>query len=198
MSSYRRKLVIVGDSNVGKTSLLNRFAHGRDYENYIPTVFESWVADLPIGQDTVELAFWDTSAGHEDYERLRPLSYPHTHVTIIAFSVDSRESFNNVSAKWFPEVRRYLPRSIPIVLVCCKKDVREDENALKEFAKVRRQPVSSDEGMASAAKNNATKYLECSAKTGEGVSEVFDASARAALKIRADQPQNSGCSCVIC
>ncbi|KAH8824480.1 P-loop containing nucleoside triphosphate hydrolase protein [Flagelloscypha sp. PMI_526] len=99
MSTYRRKLVIVGDSNVGKTSLLNRFAHGRDYENYIPTVFESWVADLPVGQDNVELAFWDTSAGHEDYERLRPLSYPHTHVAVIAFSVDSRESFNNVSEK---------------------------------------------------------------------------------------------------
>jgi small GTP-binding protein len=58
-------------------------------------VFESWVADVQINGQWVELALWDT-AGQENYDRLRPLSYPNADVVLICFSVDSPDSLDNV------------------------------------------------------------------------------------------------------
>ena len=65
---------------------------------YVPTVFENYVADIEIDGKAIELALWDT-AGQEDYDRLRPLSYPDTNVLLICFSVDSPDSLENVPEK---------------------------------------------------------------------------------------------------
>lgn len=71
---------------------------------YVPTVFENYVADVEVDGKHVELALWDT-AGQEDYDRLRPLSYPDSHVILICFAVDSPDSLDNVQEK----VRLYFP-----------------------------------------------------------------------------------------
>jgi hypothetical protein len=65
---------------------------------YVPTVFENYVADVEVDGKHVELALWDT-AGQEDYDRLRPLSYPDSHVILICFAVDSPDSLDNVTEK---------------------------------------------------------------------------------------------------
>lgn len=65
---------------------------------YVPTVFENYVADVEVDNKHVELALWDT-AGQEDYDRLRPLSYPDSHVILICFAVDSPDSLDNVQEK---------------------------------------------------------------------------------------------------
>ena len=70
----------------------------------------------------VELALWDT-AGQEDYDRLRPLSYPDTDVILICFSIDSADSFRNITDKWIPEVNHFCPHA-PIILVGNKMDLR--------------------------------------------------------------------------
>ena len=70
----------------------------------------------------VELALWDT-AGQEDYDRLRPLSYPDTDVILMCFSIDSPDSLQNIPEKWVPEVKHFCP-NVPIVLVGNKKDLR--------------------------------------------------------------------------
>jgi small GTP-binding protein len=70
----------------------------------------------------VELALWDT-AGQEDYDRLRPLSYPDTDVVLVCFSLDSPDSLENISEKWTPEVKHFCP-SVPMLLVGLKKDLR--------------------------------------------------------------------------
>ena len=70
----------------------------------------------------VELALWDT-AGQEDYDRLRPLSYPDTDVILICFSIDSPDSLQNVVEKWTPEVRHFCPK-VPVILVGNKRDLR--------------------------------------------------------------------------
>ena len=67
-------------------------------------MFENYVADITVDGKHVELALWDT-AGQEDYDRLRPLSYPDTHVVLICFSVDRPESLDNV---WDKVERFYL------------------------------------------------------------------------------------------
>lgn len=65
---------------------------------YVPTVFENYVADVEVDNKHVELALWDT-AGQEDYDRLRPLSYPDSHVILICFAIDSPDSLDNVQEK---------------------------------------------------------------------------------------------------
>lgn len=68
------------------------------FQVYVPTVFENYVADVEVDGKHVELALWDT-AGQEDYDRLRPLSYPDSHVILICFAVDSPDSLDNVQEK---------------------------------------------------------------------------------------------------
>lgn len=63
--------------------------------------------------------------GQEDYERLRPLSYSKSHVVLIAFSLDSPDSLDNVKIKWLPEVSRICGETIPVLLVGCKMDLRD-------------------------------------------------------------------------
>ena len=62
---------------------------------------------------------WDT-AGQEDYDRLRPLSYPDTDVILMCFSIDSPDSLENIPEKWTPEVKHFCP-NVPIILVGNKK-----------------------------------------------------------------------------
>lgn len=67
-------------------------------QDYVPTVFENYVSDLDVDGKRVELALWDT-AGQEDYDRLRPLSYPDSHVILICYAIDSPDSLENVQEK---------------------------------------------------------------------------------------------------
>jgi len=182
MAAIRKKLVIVGDGACGKTCLLIVFSKDQFPEVYVPTVFENYVADIEVDGKQVELALWDT-AGQEDYDRLRPLSYPDTDVILMCFSIDSPDSLENILEKWHPEVKHFCP-NVPIVLVANKKDLRNDSTTIKELAKMKQEPVKSEDGRAMAEKINAFGYLECSARTKEGVREVFELATRAALQVK--------------
>jgi len=182
MAAIRKKLVIVGDGACGKTCLLIVFSKDQFPEVYVPTVFENYVADIEVDGRQVELALWDT-AGQEDYDRLRPLSYPDTDVILMCFSIDSPDSLENIPEKWTPEVRHFCP-NVPIILVGNKKDLRNDENTKRELLKMNQAPLKHDEGKRMADQISAQAYLECSAKTKEGVREVFEQATRAALVVR--------------
>lgn len=137
----------------------------------------------------VELALWDT-AGQEDYDRLRPLSYPDTDVILMCFSIDSPDSLENIPEKWTPEVKHFCP-NVPIILVGNKKDLRNDPCTIRELTKMKQEPVKPEEGRAMAEKINAFAYLECSAKSKEGVREVFETATKAALQVRSFSCYNS-------
>merc|ERR1719203_544043 len=79
----------------------------------------------------INLGLWDT-AGQEDYDRLRPLSYPQTDVFLICFSVVSKASFENVKAKWVPEIEHHAP-GVPLILVGTKSDLRNDNETLAQL-----------------------------------------------------------------
>ncbi|KAK0526549.1 GTP-binding protein Rho1 [Tilletia horrida] len=190
MAEIRRKLVIVGDGACGKTCLLIVFSKGTFPEVYVPTVFENYVADVEVDGKHVELALWDT-AGQEDYDRLRPLSYPDSHVILICFAIDSPDSLDNVQEKWISEVMHFC-HNLPIILVGCKMDLRRDPKIIDELRKTSQRPVSTEEGMAVAQKIGATRYLECSAKTGQGVREVFEHATRAALLAKPGKSRRHG------
>uniref|UniRef100_A0A8C9PFU2 Uncharacterized protein n=1 Tax=Spermophilus dauricus TaxID=99837 RepID=A0A8C9PFU2_SPEDA len=135
MAAIRKKLVIVGDGACGKTCLLIVFSKDQFPEVYVPTVFENYIADIEVDGKQVELALWDT-AGQEDYDRLRPLSYPDTDVILMCFSIDSPDSLENIPEKWTPEVKHFCP-NVPIILVGNKKDLRQDEHTRRELAKMK-------------------------------------------------------------
>lgn len=119
----------------------------------------------------VSLNLWDT-AGQEDYDRLRPLSYPQTDVFIVCFSVISPNSFDHVQYKWVPEISHHCP-NVPIVLVGNKIDLRDDPTVMAELQNQRITPITKTQGLEMAKKINAVKYVECSAKTQKGLKEVF-------------------------
>jgi len=109
------KCVTVGDGAVGKTCLLISYTSNTFPTDYVPTVFDNFSANVVVNGSTVNLGLWDT-AGQEDYNRLRPLSYRGADVFILAFSLISKASYENVSKKWIPELKHYAP-GVPIVLV---------------------------------------------------------------------------------
>ncbi|KAJ7715254.1 small GTPase Cdc42 [Mycena metata] len=176
------KLVVVGDSGVGKTSLLFSHTTNKFPTDYIPLIFDSWAKIITVGTETYTLQLWDTASRLED-DRLRPLSYPHTDAFLICFSVGSPASFDNIKEKWYPELQHHCP-GVPFLLVATKTDLGDPsiENAAGEPLVTRVQ------GEKLAKQLGAEKYLECSAKTYQGLENVFDEGIAAAVKYKTPQP----------
>lgn len=137
----------------------------------------------------IELTVQDTT-GVDDFDRQRPLYYPETDVVLICFSIDRRSTLENIPAKWVPETKNFCPNA-HIVLVGIKKDTRNDPSEIKRLHEMKREPVTSQEGQAMAEEIQAFAYIECSAKTKEGVKEVFETAARAALQVKKGKKERS-------
>ncbi|KAL7624139.1 RHO4 protein [Parahypoxylon ruwenzoriense] len=171
--AYSKKIVVVGDGGCGKTCLLISYSQGYFPEKYVPTVFENYITyptHQPSGK-TVELALWDT-AGQEEYDRLRPLSYPETDLIFVCFAIDCPNSLDNVLDKWYPEVLHFCPYT-PLILVGLKSDLRNKKTCIEMLKTQGLTPVSTEQGMAVAKKMGA-QYMECSSKEMTGVDEIFD------------------------
>lgn len=106
--------------------------------------------------------------GQEDYDRLRPLSYPQTDVFLVCFSVTSPASFENVKEKWFPEVHHHCP-GVPCLIVGTQVDLRDDPNMLQKLARQKQRPIPFEAGERLARELGAVKYAECSALTQKGI-----------------------------
>ncbi|THH13812.1 hypothetical protein EW146_g6449 [Bondarzewia mesenterica] len=166
----KKKLVVVGDEN--------RFP-----EAYIPTVFENYVTQVPYDGKVVELALWDT-AGQEEYDRLRPLSYPESDVILIVFSIDfptgDTDMTRPLSLQWYPEIAHFC-EGTPLILVGTKTDLRRDDQTRRMLGAQGQTAVTPEQG-SDVAKEIGAKYIECSAKTGSGVQDVFSLALKESMK----------------
>lgn len=123
------------------------------------------------------------------------MAYARAHVILVGYSVDNPDSLENVVTKWVEEARERAPPSTPIILVGLKKDLRDDPAAIEEMRRKSQNFVQPSYGESIARQVGAKRYLECSALTGEGVDDVFEAATRAALTTDVEG-RGAGC-CVI-
>lgn len=155
---------------VGKTCMLITYQSKQFPEEYVPTVFDNWGVKLEVDGVTHEITLWDT-AGQEDYERLRPLSYPNTKCFLLCYSISSKSSFDNIVQKWYPELKHHCPK-VPILLIATKCDLRGTDQDY----------ITPKMGRKMRNRIKAYKYMECSAQNNQGLDEIIEMAVRCATR----------------
>lgn len=176
------KVVIVGDGGVGKSCLFISATTNAFPGEYVPTVFDNYSANIMVDGKPYCVGLWDT-AGQEDYDRLRPLSYPHTDVFLLAFSVDNVHSINNIEHKWIPEIKHHAP-NVPCLLVGCKSDLRGSSTHGSRCV-----PTKYINQKAAAW---GVSYVETSARTQSRVKDCLEEAIREAVRGSASRTKSSG------
>jgi len=172
------KVMVVGDSGVGKTCLLISYTTNSFPGDYVPTVFDNYNTNVVIDDTTIALGLWDT-AGSDEYDSLRPLSYPGTDIFLVCFSLVDPETLEHVKSKWIVEINKHMEGAKPaILLLGTKLDQRNNPSVVEGMRKAGLKPVTKAEGEAARAAIHADHYFECSALTQEGLPEVFEAAVK--------------------
>uniref|UniRef100_A0A8C6SBW8 RAB1A, member RAS oncogene family a n=1 Tax=Neogobius melanostomus TaxID=47308 RepID=A0A8C6SBW8_9GOBI len=156
---YLFKLLLIGDSGVGKSCLLLRFADDTYTESYISTIGVDFkIRTIELDGKTIKLQIWDT-AGQERFRTITSSYYRGAHGIIVVYDVTDQESFNNVK-QWLQEIDRYASENVNKLLVGNKCDLTTkkvvDYTTAKEFAD-----------------NLGIPFLETSAKSASNVEQAF-------------------------
>ena len=160
-TSHIFKILLIGDSGVGKTSLLNSFVKGTFEEHTKNTVgVDLKIKTFVLQNHTVKLSIWDT-AGQERFRTLTSAYYRGAHGIICAYDMTCRTSFDNLSF-WLKEVDHYSTNLEAVKLLVANKVDRKEERT-----------VSAREGL-EFAREMESLYIEASAKTQEGVQQAFE------------------------
>lgn len=183
------KIMVVGDGSVGKTCMLISYTTNSFPGEYVPTVFDNYTANAIVDSQPINLGLWDT-AGSDEYNTLRPLSYPGTDVFIICFALSSPASYESVRNKWHKEVSHFNPKT-PIILVGTKLDLRDNPDTIQSLKENNMAPISTSQGEKLAKEIGAAKFLECSAKTQTNLPTVFEEAVKAVFADQKDRTQNS-------
>jgi len=174
MAAPSGKVVIVGNTGIGKTCLLISFTKSQFPSSSVPAALDEFRHTHTVDGTAVELLMADTN-GDTDQDRLRPLSYVDAKVVLLAFSVADAASLSEAKSRWAPEVAYHCAKT-PLFLVGLKTDLKDDAEVRKRAA-------------ALATELGAAKYFECSSKEQRGLKEIFDEAARCVLKAPASAPQ---------
>lgn len=152
------KLLLVGDSGVGKSAILSRYADDKFTESYISTIGVDFkIRTTEFAQKIVKLQIWDT-AGQERFRTITASYYRGSHGVVVAFDVSDADTFKNVPM-WIKEIRHYAPEGIPIVVVGNKTDLKR---------------IVMEQDARDFATRLGFKYVEVSAKEGKNVHAVFE------------------------
>lgn len=150
---YLLKIVIVGDSGVGKTNLLSRFTRDYFQEDTRNTIGVDFFAmDLKVDNKSVKAQFWDT-AGQEKYKAIASAYYKNAQGAIIVYDITRRETFDNVDS-WLSELRQFGDPNITLMILGNKTDL------------VANRQVLTDEGR-KLAESAGAFFMEVSGKLNE-------------------------------
>lgn len=162
---YLYKLLLIGDSGVGKSCLLMRFADSTYEENQTSTIGVDFkIRTVELGDKKVKLQMWD-SAGQERFRAIASAYYRGAHGVGLVFDVTDMKTLESIESLWLGEIERNDCASIPRLLIGNKSDLEDRQ-------------VSEEEAV-SFAMNYGMNYVETSAKTSENVSEAFIAITKA-------------------
>jgi len=164
----------VGDTSVGKTSLLISYTTNSFPPEHVPTVFDNYSANAIVDDESITLGLWDTAGSYTEFNELRPLSYPGTDAFIVCYSVIDPQSLKSVQDRWVPEISQHCP-GVPIILVGTKFDLRSKPDAHPGGL------VSVQDAEKMAKQIEAVTLIECSALTQEKLADVFQQTIRAVI-----------------
>ena len=155
---YIFKIVLIGDTSVGKSCLLTRFADDQFSESYVTTIGVDFRFKTMIVCDKItKVQVWDT-AGQERYRSITNAYYRGAEAIMIVFDVTNKDSFTHIQ-DWMEEIIKYTGKDVVIIVGANKSDLN-DRNVKKEE-------------MEEFSKKKGIKIFECSAKTGDGVENAF-------------------------
>jgi Ras-related protein Rab-2A len=162
--NYLFKYIIIGDPSVGKSNLLMKFAHNKFTDEYQATIgVEFGAKNISFNNQIYRIQIWDT-AGQENFRSITRAYYKNSVCAMVVYDITNRDSFEHIQ-NWIQDVKDQSPKTVLIVLVGNKIDLEEN------------RAVSYDEGSEFATKNGLI-FEETSAKTGQGIEEIFMKSAK--------------------
>ncbi|KAG8749908.1 GTP-binding protein Rho1 [Serendipita sp. 396] len=176
----QRTLLVVGDGGTGKTSLVRRFYEGEFHKAYGTRPSDRISTHLKVDGMLVELVLVDVDGNVGNHYRPRGTAKLEAHAILICFSIGQPESLRNVHDKWVPEILHFCP-TIPYFVIGCKGDLKSRS---LDPSLPQKQLTTQEDGEAVCRRAGAERFLECSAKTNEGVMEVFECAAKAALTVK--------------
>ena len=154
------KIVVIGDINVGKTSILSRFRYGSFEQSYMPTLgIDFFTKNLFYEDKTIRLILWDT-AGQERFRSLIPSYLKNADCIIIVYDITNKDSFNSLT-NWLSDAKNNTIEGTIFVICGNKIDLKEKR-------------VVTNEEIEEYIKKENLLYVECSAQNGEGIKELFN------------------------
>ena len=154
------KIIVIGDSGVGKSCLTMKATKNHFEENYSATVgFEFFSFNMKIDEKIIKLQIWDT-CGQEIYRSLITNFYRNSALAVICYAIDDEKSFENANL-WLKELKNYSNPDIQVVLIGNKSDLNETRK------------VTTERGEELAKNLNIQLFLESSAKNGNNAQKTF-------------------------
>ena len=155
------KIIIIGESGVGKSCLTLRATKNKYIEDFTPTIgFENSSLYIKINQTIIKLEIWDT-CGQETYRSLIKTYYRNTSLVIIVYSIDDEKSFNKLNI-WLNDIKSFSDENTKIFLVGNKIDIDADK-----------RKITPEMGEKFYKENNLNNFFETSAKNGYNINNLF-------------------------
>ena len=167
------KILLLGNSDVGKSSLILRFVDGMWSETFIPTIGVDFkIKSLEINDKLVKMQIWDT-AGEERFRTVIASYFKGSHGILLIYDITNKTSFKELD-NWLSVIENNASQNVLKILIGNKSDLEENREVTKE------------EGQAFAKANNM-QFMETSAKMNTNVSEAFEALAKIIMEFNSDK-----------
>lgn len=184
------KCVVLGDSNVGKTSMLINYATNRFPSVCVPSVFDNFAGSLTCGRKKYNLQIIDTMEGEGEDSRRK--CYLGTDCFIVCFSIVQPESFTHLQTRWIPEILNFTGHETPIIVVGTHADLRDEDEVVRHLELKGQKPTTTREATARSRSLGAAHYIECSPVMKKRMRKTINDALQSVFYPK-DNYKNTGC-----